>query len=69
MVKFNKTIILLYNDSFLTDIDECIEGTSDCAQNCINTIGSYNCSCETGFILINQDRCEGCVNIHSIDFI
>ena len=61
----NKTIffILQYNDRipFLTDINECIEGTSGCAHNCTNTIGSYNCSCGAGLILTNQDECEGCV--------
>ena len=57
----NKIFMLQSNDSFLTDIDECIEGTSGCAQNCTNTIGSYICSCGAGLILTNQDGCEGCV--------
>ena len=60
----NKSIffILQYNDAFLIDINECIEGTSGCAHNyCTNTIGSYNCSCGAGLILTNQDECEGCV--------
>ncbi len=40
------------------DINECLEGTHDCEQNCINTDGSYTCSCNPGFV-INADR-RGC---------
>ena len=43
------------------DIDECSEGISGCAHTCTNTIGSYRCSCRTGFILSASDEqgCEG----------
>ena len=42
------------------DIDECAEGTDRCSQNCHNTIGSYTCSCNTGYRL-NADgvTCDG----------
>ncbi len=42
------------------DIDECAEGTDQCDQNCHNNIGSYTCSCNTGYRL-NADgfRCDG----------
>ena len=42
-----------------TDIDEC--GVSDhCSQQCINTVGSYNCSCKSGYRLNdNQKTCDG----------
>ena len=35
----------------LSDIDECQLGTYNCSQytECKNTIGSYNCTCMTGF--------------------
>ena len=35
----------------LTDNDECKDGTHICAANatCINTDGSYNCSCDSGY--------------------
>ena len=33
------------------DIDECAEGTDQCAQNCNNTFGSYTCSCNAGYRL------------------
>lgn len=43
-----------------TEIDECFEGTHQCTQNCVNTIGSYVCTCNSGFI-IDADRrtCDG----------
>ena len=46
---------------FPIDIDECSEGISGCAHTCTNTIGSYRCSCRTGFILSASDEqgCEG----------
>ena len=40
------------------DIDEC-EEYNDCHQICFNTVGSYNCSCRTGFMLRADNRtCE-----------
>ncbi|XP_067041101.1 sushi, von Willebrand factor type A, EGF and pentraxin domain-containing protein 1-like [Acropora muricata] len=33
------------------DIDECTEGSSGCAQNCVNTYGSYKCKCRAGYSL------------------
>ena len=32
-------------------MNECSEKTAGCAQVCTNTIGSFNCSCRTGFYL------------------
>lgn len=37
-----------------TDIDECHSNNGGCQQNCINTAGSYKCSCHDGFVR-NQD--------------
>ena len=45
------------------DIDECAEGDSGCSQICVNTPGSYYCTCELGFAP-NGPQCEGTV-IHS----
>ena len=41
------------------DVDEC--GLGLCAQECVNTVGSFNCSCYSGFQL-NEDRrtCSQC---------
>ena len=51
--------------SYNSDINECAEGTDDCAQNCHNNVGSYTCSCNTGYRL-NADGfgCDG-----NIDFL
>ena len=35
-------------------------GTHNCEQNCTNTVGSYNCSCNTGYSLDSNGRnCTG----------
>ena len=41
------------------DVDECIEDYP-CSQTCINTPGSYKCSCDTGYIPLDADstRCK-----------
>lgn len=42
------------------DINECSEGTHQCAHNCQNTVGSYTCSCRTGYRLSSNGRsCYG----------
>ena len=38
------------------DINECSEGLSSCNQLCINTIGSYDCDCYTGFNLKSDNK-------------
>ncbi|XP_077870494.1 vitellogenin receptor Yl-like [Saccoglossus kowalevskii] len=37
------------------DIDECAEDNGGCDQICVNTIGSYECLCNVGFVL-NSDN-------------
>ena len=44
-----------------SDIDECTEETSGCDQICRNEIGSYLCSCESGYRLRNDSH--GCTGI------
>ena len=48
------------------DIDECSDGVHHCAYNCTNTIGSYMCSCGTGYQL-NGDglHCDGQLSMDS----
>ena len=43
-----------------TDINEWASYNGDCSQICINTHGSYICSCSTGYV-IESDRhnCTG----------
>ena len=44
----------------LVDINECSEGTDGCAQNCYNTVGSYTCSCTSGYLLASDGHwCAG----------
>lgn len=39
-----------------TDVDECVEN-APCKENCINTVGSYRCSCSQGF----RPRVDDCI--------
>ncbi len=44
---------------YTADINEC-EGFNDCEHVCVNTDGSFTCSCNPGFTLaIDEKRCIG----------
>ena len=47
------------------DLDECATGVNECDQNCANVVGSYTCSCGTGWTL-NPDgfRCDGTYGVY-----
>lgn len=47
-------------NSILTsvDVDECAQDNILCDQICMNTFGSYECSCEPGYRL-SGEACEG----------
>lgn len=46
--------------NFSVDIDECAEGISGCSHTCRNTVGSYTCSCRTGYRLASDNHgCNG----------
>ena len=49
-----------YNNIFLSDINECAFELDDCHPNatCIDTFGSYECACNSGFIG-NGISCDG----------
>ena len=38
-------------ERIILDIDECEEHTDNCSTDatCVNTIGSYNCTCNIGY--------------------
>lgn len=44
------------------DINECTEGSDGCAQTCSNQVGSYTCSCLSGYRLASDRR--GCADIN-----
>ena len=49
-----------FMNNTLPDIDECSEGIYNCEQNCHNSIGSYACSCNSGYRLDgNGVTCSG----------
>ncbi|VDN19242.1 unnamed protein product, partial [Gongylonema pulchrum] len=39
---------------FITDLDECSNNNAGCQQHCTNTIGSYRCECENGYVLADD---------------
>ena len=42
------------------DVNECTAETHQCQQVCQNTIGSYMCTCNSGFVLDGDGRtCRG----------
>ena len=43
------------------DIDECTDNLDRCVQVCTNEIGSYFCSCQSGYQLAS-DR-YGCIDV------
>ena len=51
--------LILYEPYYI-DVDECAEDTDGCAQICMDTDGSYFCSCEIGYNLAeDQHDCDG----------
>ena len=50
-----------YNiNSIFLDIDECLTNTHNCDSNatCINTVGNFTCTCNTGYEG-NGESCTG----------
>ena len=45
------------SNSRCLDIDECTESVNDCEMICHNTEGSYTCSCEVGYQLVDHTKC------------
>uniref|UniRef100_A0A1X7V5F3 EGF-like domain-containing protein n=1 Tax=Amphimedon queenslandica TaxID=400682 RepID=A0A1X7V5F3_AMPQE len=41
-----------------TDINECSSFNGGCEHQCQNTVGSYTCSCPTGFSLVSHTACQ-----------
>ena len=46
--------------TLFADINECDKSNGNCSQMCFNTIGSYYCSCTSGYVLnSNNLTCNG----------
>ena len=43
---------------FSKDIDECKMNLDNCESECVNLIGSFECTCFDGYKLINSNKCE-----------
>ena len=41
------------------DIDECESDNGGCDHTCTNQEGSYECSCQDGFMLESSGSCQG----------
>ena len=45
---------------YVADINECTESVDQCEHSCHNTIGSYTCSCNAGWLLDSDAHtCNG----------
>ena len=50
------TFLFIHATFVIIDINECSERFSSCNQWCVNTIGSYDCDCYTGFDLKSDNK-------------
>ena len=60
MFAISTVFFLLLSSVTAADINECDKNNGGCEQNCDNTVGSFECSCDPGFTL-NADmlNCDG----------
>ena len=48
-------LIIIYQD-----INECNTNNGGCSQSCVNTLGGYYCTCNSGYVLAgNGKTCNG----------
>ena len=53
----NLPLVFIVSISKITiDIDECSLNLTRCTQGCHNSVGSYQCTCQTGYYLGNDDH-------------
>jgi len=56
---FDECSITPLNGTTCTDVNECVTNNGLCSHDCVNTVGSYYCSCPTGLQLeLNGIVCE-----------
>ncbi|CAH1226389.1 MUC4 [Branchiostoma lanceolatum] len=51
------------------DLNECESDNGGCDQHCINTVGSYHCSCDDGYNLLNGRTCREVVCRMPVDLV
>ena len=45
---------------FHVDIDECETSNGQCTQTCVNSVGSFKCTCKPGYVLSEDLKtCKG----------
>lgn len=55
-------VSIIFTDIYVPnqDINECLSGSHSCNQTCQNTAGSYQCTCNSGYVLSSNGRsCNG----------
>ena len=66
-------IICIYWYVFLvSDVDECLEDNGGCSDDCVDTDGSYHCTCQDGYqVGADLKTCQGKTTSHwfSVRFI
>ena len=52
--------LLFHNSLFALDVNECELGSDDCDENaqCMDTIGSFSCSCNFGYMGSGRECCK-----------
>ena len=57
--------LIAYYIIISSDIDECLTSNGGCQHICMNTPGSRQCQCRTGYILASDGRsCKGmCITL------
>lgn len=55
------SLVFFMNELWFSDIDECARGVHTCEsdQECVNTAGSFGCTCGAGYRRDSQGNCEG----------
>ena len=46
-----------------TDINECATNNGRCQQRCSNSLGSYSCYCDPGYVKAGFSNCQGMRNL------